>query len=360
MKVEDIARYVALQSVLQDVLKHEHYDVCEIGGGNLNFIFRVKSTSGHSLIIKHAPPYLRMLGEAFALPQERICAEMRTMRYFERIAPSYVPRIYLCDEERFCFAMEDLRDFRLMQNRHDVPLHIYEKLGDFLALLFLNTPPHPFEGYYENAALKRISEEYIFRFPHIPDHPALVSVPYFTPSPKSKRFDATIAWLSTRFLDAKEHLLHGDLHTGSVMTNGDDLKIIDAEFAFFGPLGFDAGVLIAHILFDEIHAYFSDQALHYEERIRALFRGFEARTHTAVALTLLRESIGFCGAELYRRLLVPAKAKPLEALPNASQKAKAYALSEALAIDAVETCLHVESLDDFFTLLERRLCPKTR
>lgn len=359
MTVEDIARYVAAQSVLGKVLKHDRYDVYEIGGGNLNFIFRVQGVSGNSLIIKHAPPYLRMLGETFALTQERICAEMHTMRYFQTIAPSYVPHVYLCDEERFCFAMEDLREFRLMQNRSDVPLCIYEKLGDFLALLFLNTPPPRLEGYYENAALKRISDEYIFCFPHIADHPALVRVPYFTPRPKSPHFDATIAWLRTRFLEAKEHLLHGDLHTGSVMSDGCDLKIIDAEFAFFGPLGFDAGVLIAHILFDEIHAYCSDQTVHYTKRIQALFRGFEARAHT-VSLAFLRESVGFCGAELYRRLLVPAKAKPLEALPNVSQKAQAYALSETLAIDLVEACLHVESLEDFLARVERRLCPKTR
>jgi 5-methylthioribose kinase len=39
------------------------------------------------------------------------------------------------------------------------------------------------------------------------------------------------------FLTRAEALLHGDLHTGSVMVTESDTRVIDPEFAFFGPIG---------------------------------------------------------------------------------------------------------------------------
>ncbi len=48
-------------------------------------------------------------------------------------------------------------------------------------------------------------------------------------------------------------MLHGDLHTGSVMLTPDETRIIDPEFAFMGPMGFDIGAVIANFLIN----YFS-------------------------------------------------------------------------------------------------------
>ena len=43
-------------------------------------------------------------------------------------------------------------------------------------------------------------------------------------------------------------LLHGDLHTGSLMVEQNETYVIDVEFAFFGPFGFDVGKIIANFL----------------------------------------------------------------------------------------------------------------
>jgi len=46
-------------------------------------------------------------------------------------------------------------------------------------------------------------------------------------------------------------LLHGDLHTGSVMVhpnpNFNSTYVIDPEFAFYGPMGFDIGAILANL-----------------------------------------------------------------------------------------------------------------
>lgn len=51
-----------------------------------------------------------------------------------------------------------------------------------------------------------------------------------------------------KFLTNRQALLHGDLHTGSCMVTRDTYYVIDSEFAFYGPMAFDVGKLIANVL----------------------------------------------------------------------------------------------------------------
>ncbi|OAE35827.1 hypothetical protein AXG93_4225s1310 [Marchantia polymorpha subsp. ruderalis] len=48
-----------------------------------------------------------------------------------------------------------------------------------------------------------------------------------------------IAELKARFCERTQPLLHGDLHTGSIMVTETSTKVIDPEFSFNGPMGFD-------------------------------------------------------------------------------------------------------------------------
>ena len=64
---------------------------------------------------------------------------------------------------------------------------------------------------------------------------------------------AVVQGLFLKFTSNTETLLHGDLHSGSVMCTPDETKIIDPEFGFYGPIGLDIGMLIANYLM----AYFS-------------------------------------------------------------------------------------------------------
>ena len=45
-----------------------------------------------------------------------------------------------------------------------------------------------------------------------------------------------------------EALIHGDLHTGSIMVTEIETRVIDPEFAFYGPMGFDIGAVIGNLL----------------------------------------------------------------------------------------------------------------
>ena len=65
---------------------------------------------------------------------------------------------------------------------------------------------------------------------------------------------AAIGAAKWNFMTRAEALIHGDLHTGSVMVRGDgdpggaSTKAFDSEFAFYGPVGFDIGQLWANLL----------------------------------------------------------------------------------------------------------------
>lgn len=273
------------------------------------------------------------------------------MAYFESIDPVMVPKLLYCNEEDFWFAMEDLREYGLLaQAQKRVPLEIYASLGRFLASLYTHTPPPKPEGFYENATLKNISENYIFRFPHILNHEALMVPPFFTPCVKSEDFKKSMASLLDSFLNDKTSLIHGDLHTGSILIKGKEVKIIDAEFALFGPISFDIGVLFAHILFGELRASLMKKKVQTRAIMQTLWEQFSGHVAT-MPEHLLAQSMGFCGAELLRRLVVPSKAKALETLPL-SRQSEAYQRVERLGIALVENALHVSQFEDILTLLK--------
>src|SRR5699024_1110512 len=57
------------------------------------------------------------------------------------------------------------------------------------------------------------------------------------------------AKLKFDFMTNTQALLHGDLHTGSIFVLEDSTKVIDPEFAFYGPIGYDVGNIIANLIF---------------------------------------------------------------------------------------------------------------
>lgn len=53
---------------------------------------------------------------------------------------------------------------------------------------------------------------------------------------------------SFRFCERSQALLHADLHTSSVMVTRESTQVIDPEFAFYGPMGFDIGAFLGNLI----------------------------------------------------------------------------------------------------------------
>lgn len=53
--------------------------------------------------------------------------------------------------------------------------------------------------------------------------------------------------LKNNFMNNAQALIHGDLHSGSIFINKKGIKVIDPEFAFYGPMGYDIGNVIGNL-----------------------------------------------------------------------------------------------------------------
>lgn len=238
----------------------------EVGDGNLNFVYIVEGPSG-SVCAKQALPYVRLVGESWPLPLGRAFFEHAALvRQAEDAGPGLVPEVLLFDGPQALIVMENLaghviwREALVARQRHDSAAGV---LGWFCAeTLFRSSDLALDPGtrkreaaiFAQNVALCRISEDLIFTDPYH-DHEMNDFTPELAPHVAAMRADdawrAAIQGWKWHFMTRAEALVHGDLHTGSVMVTppgtGERVRVIDPEFAFYGPMGFDVGAVLANL-----------------------------------------------------------------------------------------------------------------
>jgi 5-methylthioribose kinase len=244
----------------------------EIGDGNVNLIFRLSGPGGQ-VLIKQAVPYLRCVGESWPLSVRRNYFEYKALEAHTAVAREYLPRVLAFDEASAAMVMEFLGDHLIL--RKGVMLGIVypsfsEHITDYMAkTLFFTSDLFLPAGekkqkmmlFCENTDLCKITEDLIFTDPYrvaetnrwtTPELDAIARE--FARDPELK---VAITELKAKFLTASEALIHGDLHSGSIMVNQTETKVIDPEFAYYGPMGFDVGLLLANFFL----AYFSQAGL---------------------------------------------------------------------------------------------------
>jgi len=323
-------------SEFASILNTNNISLEEIGDGNLNFVYKL-SDSQNTYALKHAKPYLKMLGEDFKLTPKRIIAEMNSMEYFYSLSPDFVPKIHFQNDEKYYFVMDYLSEY-ISLRKSPSSTQIYAKLGEFLYALSTNKPKE--KRYFECDELKNITKNFVFEYPFIKNHKDLVIKDYAPQTEFSSTFLKNKERLKEVFLHSKTSLIHGDFHTDSIMVKNDNIAIIDSEFSLFCEVSFDIGNLLAHTIFSEIGTKNSS----YQEKILLLLKKFET------SQKLLQNSIGFCAIEMARRLYVPAKSKDLENAPN---KKEAYQLSFKIANDLGNH--QFNDVDSFLIRLEQYL-----
>ncbi len=108
-----------------------------------------------------------------------------------------------------------------------------------------------------NTALCALTEKVIFTDPYTADPFNHHTAPHLDAYAAGIRNDSKLklaaAYHKSLFLTSTQALLHGDLHTGSVMVKQGSTFVIDPEFAFYGPVGFDVGAFLSNLFL----AYFS-------------------------------------------------------------------------------------------------------
>lgn len=295
-----IPAYLAGIPAVTDVLgAGAELDIHEIGDGNLNFVYKVSNSadSSKTVIVKQAVPFLRMAGEAWPLARDRMRFEIRALSTYGQLVPDLVPKIYHADEEMSTVVMQCLNDHIILRmgmiegvRYPDVAEHI----GHFMAETLFKTSAWSMGSierrelmhqYTLNSDLCKLTEDFIFTFPYL-GHESNYSNPATDQWTKDNihtdyEYKRDVLILKELFVSKTEALLHGDLHTGSIMVNQDESYIIDPEFAFFGPISFDVGKVIANFLLCSSSHYHRSGGAEYRqwllEQIPVIWNTFESQ-----------------------------------------------------------------------------------
>ena len=239
------------------------WSIGEVGDGNLNLVFIVTGTKG-GVAVKQALPYVRLVGESWPLPLSRSHYEYLALSHQARLAPGLVPAV-LHHNEALALVIMELIAPHIIMRKGLVAGTRYPRFVDdittFLArTLFLSSDlavpaaqkKAGIAAFAGNHALCKITEDLIFTDPYRVAEQNRWTSPWLDATAAAFREDldlhAAISQLKLKFLSAPEALIHGDLHTGSIMVTEDETRVIDPEFAFYGPMGFDVGAVIANLL----------------------------------------------------------------------------------------------------------------
>jgi 5-methylthioribose kinase len=357
---------VQLVKELNLISEHAETNCQEIGDGNLNYVFKVTDQeTGKGVIVKQALPYAKVVGESWPLTLKRATIEANALKKHGEFVPDLVPKVYATDESLAITIMEDLSHLTIARTGL-INGEAYPKLsgdiGEYLARTLFYTSDlalHPFEKKalaveFSNPELCKITEDLIFTDPFF-DHETNDFEPEL-------RADAEEIWnnnplkleaakLKKRFVTEAEALLHGDLHSGSIFASEDETKVIDPEFAFYGPIGFDIGLFIGNLVFQVIVREGEKRAIvldHIENTwnvfssvFSQLWEKDSVEPFTRVEgykeeflQKVFSDSLGFAGCELIRRTIGLSHVKDLDGIEDSEKRisAKKNALTTGSAL----------------------------
>ena len=276
----------------------------EVGDGNLNAVYIVQNENNpkQALIIKQALPYLRVLGEDWKLTRERIRFESQALRQYNQLTPGLAPQVYDYDEEMSVLAMEYLGEHLIMRRglvaRQRYP-HFAEHIATFMArnlfftsdLYLTGLEKKTLQAQYINPHLCKIQEDFVFTNP-LMTSPENRWNPLLDAEARAVRQNSALkiaaAELKERYMTHTQALIHSDLHTGSIMLNRQETRVIDPEFSFFGPIGYDVAALLQNLILNCLSHYghTPEPAVRAEyqayllEMVREVWTGFAATFDT--------------------------------------------------------------------------------
>jgi 5-methylthioribose kinase len=371
MSSNDVVEYVKEKTNLFD--EDSRLTCEEIGDGNLNYVFRVvDSVNKKSVIVKHAGEFAR-ISEDFNLSTNRIKIESSILQLEGKLAPKLVPEVYLYDNIMNCFIMEDLSDHEIMRSAL-LSYKIFPKFADDITTFLVNTTLSTTDVVMNHKEKKELLKEYIN-----PDlceitEELVYSEPFNDYNNRNILFEPNKEWiikeiyhddelrletakLKFEFMTNAQALIHGDLHTGSVFVTENSTKVIDPEFAFYGPIGYDVGNVIAHLVFSYVNGetYNKKEFVNWVEgTIKKVVEQFKEKFNLAwdksVADVMAKEpnfkswyinqimdcTAGVAGLELTRRIIGLAKVKDITSIEDKNDRVRAERICLTLAKNLIK------------------------
>lgn len=392
MRENDIVEYV--KEKLDFFEPNESLHCQEIGDGNINYVFRVTSMDfSRSLIVKHADIADRSCGDPLAVDRNRI--EANALIHQGNLSPMMVPKVYHFDPVMSCLVMEDLSDHRILRDEL-VNYKTFDSLGINLAEFLVDTLLPSTDMLMDQMEKKRLTKEYV--------NPELCEIterlvftePFLNGRGKNsltaledgfakrelysdRRLHLEAMKLKMDFLTKAQALIHGDLHTGSIFIKEGSVKVIDPEFAFFGPMGYDVGNIIANLFFPliratvdrsgdekkEIFIYWIQDTI--KELIESFKLGFLLKLKVNAKEPfasddlvrewyleeVLKDSAGIAGLELIRRTIGAAKVRDITSIKDENERAMAERLCISLGKELMINRYSILDSDSYFNAFKR-------
>ena len=359
MNTEDVKRYAV--EVLHCFEPDEETECVEIGDGNINYVFKIWSTrDGHSVIVKQADRLLRSSGRPLDIYRNKI--EAAILQLESELAPGYVPEVYYYDETMSATSMEDVSAYGNLRKElaaDRVYPHISENISTFMADTLLPTTDLVIDAeekkkrvkFYTNPELCKITEDLVLTEPYYnyknrniitPGNEEFVREHLY----EDEALHAEVGKLRLNFMNNAQALMHGDLHSGSIFANETGLKVLDPEFAFYGPMGYDIGNVIGNLFFSWANKAFTRRGEPAaQEAIEALAKliaetydltrtKLEKKYDELVTFPFYRtaafqkfyldsvmaDSLGYAGTEIVRRTVGDSKVMEVSSVSDLSQR----------------------------------------
>ena len=366
----------------------DDWRVDEVGDGNLNLVFIVEGSKG-SVVVKQALPYVRLVGDSWPLPLKRAYFEYNALIRQEAVSPGVVPEVRHFDEDQALIVMEHLTPHIILRGQTMAGREVADLgrvMGTFCAQTAFRCSDLAMDPakkkadvalFSGNVELCDITENLVFTDPYFDAEMNRHTAPHLDAVVAELRADGALKieaqHMKRAFTARVETLCHGDLHAGSIMVTDRSVRVIDPEFAFYGPLGFDIGMLMGNYLmaYHAMSAHIRDEAacarsqnwlldvtrdtwtsfaaefrrLWETERTGILYpatlyegQGDDATSRRAcdeLLAEIFADLLGFAGIEMHRRILGLAHVAEFDSIEDPDQRAPLEERSLRLGRDLV-------------------------
>jgi len=367
----------------------------EFGDGNLNLVFRISDEHHNSIILKQALPYARCVGESWPLTLDRARIEAQVLLNHGAICPQNTAKVLHYNQTYALTILEDLGHLKILRTAQN-NAEQFPKLAEHVATYLSHTGFYNSDFYltaqhkkalvqqFTNPELCQITEDLFFSDPYT-DHERNHFDELLTTHVHALRDNTAlkleVAKLKANFLSNPQTLLHGDMHSGSIFVDTNTTKVIDPEFGFFGPVGFDIGSFIGNLLLN-----YCAQAGHIEEFVARRnyqthllscivesYNLFEQQWLTLIAnhstdrtlntegypqyfmKTVLQDAIGYCGTELIRRTIGLAHVVDIDSIEDENTRLAVQKQTLSLGEQLILNAKSCDNKDAFFSLLISQL-----
>ena len=185
--------------------------------------------------------------------------------------------------------------------------------------------------------------------------------------------------LKYKFMNNPQSLLHGDLHSGSIFVTESKTKVIDPEFAFYGPIGYDLGNVVGNLFFSYIHSdiVMSDEVekrayLNYlETTIADIIDKFTEKFVSAydekvidpmaknplykkwMIASILEDAAGMAGTEVIRRTIGDSKVKEIESIESIEARVYMDKFLILLGKSLIKDRYKIKTGEDYVALIDK-------